>query len=218
MVAAVGVAQILRLPVRPHTDQGGPYLSASLFDDRQRFGHLRRRHNARFRFHQARPHDARLHDARFFCGDGRGAVAEIGLVIEMDRRDDRQLGLNDVCRVQSAAEADFHHAPLNPCLAKSAKSRGGHRLEKRGVAVRSEFLREAVVGSTNLVDGRGEIRVANLLAVQPDALVETHQVGRGEESGGVSGGPQAGLDHGGGRAFAVGAGDVDDAEALLGIP
>src|SRR5205814_792869 len=54
-------------------------------------------------------------------------------------------------------------------------------------------------------------------AVDPDALAEVDQVRRGEEPGAESGLAQHALDHRAGRALAVGAGDMDRAEAALRI-
>ncbi len=50
-----------------------------------------------------------------------------------------------------------------------------------------------------------------------DAFVDAHQVRRGVQAGAQAGGFQDAGQHGGGGAFAVGAGDVDGAELLVRI-
>ena len=52
-------------------------------------------------------------------------------------------------------------------------------------------------------------------AVDADALGGFGEVRRGEQAGAAAGGAQGGFDHGAGGAFAVGAGDVHEAEPVL---
>src|SRR5439155_25972156 len=54
-----------------------------------------------------------------------------------------------------------------------------------------------------------EARVVERRAVNGDALARLVEVGRGEEQGVRAGRAQNGFDHGGGRAFAFRAGDMD---------
>ena len=55
------------------------------------------------------------------------------------------------------------------------------------------------------------------LAVDLDALGRFDQVRRRVESGAKAGGTSGGFDHGAGGSFAVGAGDVDCAQTVLGV-
>ena len=54
--------------------------------------------------------DARLQNPGFLPGDGLDGVAQVRLVIEIDRRDHGEGGLDHVGRVQASAQAHFDHS------------------------------------------------------------------------------------------------------------
>ncbi len=98
----------------------GPVLTA----DHQRSGADFRRHpfdhgDDGLRVGRQHHRRARLDDARFFECDFLDGITEIGLMIERDRRDDRHgRAVNDVGRVEPAAEAHFQQQRIGRALGK----------------------------------------------------------------------------------------------------
>ena len=78
--------RLLEFPCRVHLHEPRADITASLRDHRTRFRPLRGTHNP----------GARLDDSSFFARDFRNGVAEKTFVIEINRRNDRDLRLHDV--------------------------------------------------------------------------------------------------------------------------
>ena len=138
----------------------------------------------------------------------RDGVAEDGGVLEVDGQDHRDVLAGDhVGGVEAAAEANFEHLPVAARLRAGEPAEQGDQLEVRPALGR--LVVEERPGEPR------ECRVVQRLAVDAHALARLVYVGRGQQQGVRAGGAQDRLDHRGGRALALGAGDVDRA-ALLG--
>ena len=73
---------------------------------------------------------AALHDAGLFGGDQFDAVAEIGLMVERDRHDDGDgRRLDDIGRIEAAAEADLDDGDIGRMFGKEQEGDGRQDLE-----------------------------------------------------------------------------------------
>ena len=97
---------------------------------------------------------------------------------------------------------------------KQPEGHGGDGFEIGRVAVQVELFG----GFVHDIERALEIRGAHRNAVDLDALGRLDQMRRSEQAGANARGAQSRLDHGAGRAFAVGPGDVHHAKRALGIP
>src|ERR1051326_3268782 len=77
-------------------------------------------------------------------------------------------------------------------------------------------IEHALHRGVNLLEGGSEASGGNGPAVDLDALGGLGEMRRSEQAGAAAGGSQSGFDHRAGGAFAIGAGDVDRADAVLG--
>ena len=116
-------------------------------------------------------------------------------------------GGNHIGGVQTAAQAGLQHHDIALRLQKIDHPNGGHQLELGLVLRRLQHLggnlRQVLPG-----DGR---------AVHLEALVEGPQVGGGVQAGFQPRRREHRGQHGGGGALAVGPGDVDKFQLLLGV-
>ncbi|CUI74551.1 Uncharacterised protein [Achromobacter xylosoxidans] len=126
-------------------------------------------------------------------------VAEIVDVVQVDAGDDGTVGVDDIDRVQAAAQADFQHHGVQPRLREQAQDRQRGEFEVRQRSVAAGGLDRGELFDQGLV--RGD------LAVDTGAFVEIDEVRRGVQADLVARGQQDGLEHGAGRALAVGAAD-----------
>ena len=67
--------------------------------------------------------------------DRRQRVAELRLVIEVDRGDGRGDGRDDVGGVEAAAEPDFEHGDVDARVAEQLERDGGRRTRRRSGGV-----------------------------------------------------------------------------------
>ena len=155
-------------------------------------------------------------DGGLFSGDGCQRGAQIGGVVQADSGDDGgDRGGNDVGGIQAAAHAHFDDGEIRRLFLEIKEGHGGFNLEARGLGMPVPdhgFRRQADLFSHGNQGGIG-----NGPAIQPDAFVEGFQGWGGVEAHPVTGAGQDGRGHGGGGALAVGAGDVDAPQVLLGI-
>ena len=119
----------------------------------------------------------------------------------------------DIGAVEAAAEADLDDLHLGILRRERGEGERGEQLEGADVSGLGSEIGFGV--SAQLGCERGEELLVQRLAVDPDALAERVQVGAGEQAGAQSGGAQAGFDHRGGGAFALGAGDMDGGASVL---
>ncbi len=145
---------------------------------------------------------ARLGDARLLGGDLGDCVAEERLMVDAELGDaaDQRRG-DDVGRVQPAAKADFDDAGIGRMFGKGKE---GHR---------RRHLEEARPDVARNIEHAGEIGGQRIIrdqrSVQPDPLIEAHQMGGGEHMDAAPFRLQRGAQEGAGRAFAVGARDME---------
>ena len=151
-------------------------------------------------------------DARFFKRDLLHRVAQHGGVVQPDVHDHRARGRrDDIGGVEAAAETHLQHHHVAFFLRVPQQSHRGHQLKLRGVI--GHGLRRGLDAGDKL----GQDLVVDLLAVDLHALIEAVEIGGGVEPGFVTGGLEYRSGHGCAAALAVGAGDVDKLQSLLGI-
>jgi hypothetical protein len=145
---------------------------------------------------------AAAQDAGLLAADGLAVVSEELGVVDVDAGQHRAVGIEDVDRVEAAAEADLEDAEVE----RRGREQPGNHQE-----------RELEIGECDVAAGRldrFEVRQQRLgrhaLAGDPAALLEMHQVRLGEEPDPIAGSERDRLEHGAGRALAVGAADDHD--------
>ncbi len=151
--------------------------------------------------------DAFLYDARLLRGDLLQRVAQQRRVFESDVGHDAQDGHDDVRGVEPSAEPRLDHGDLHVALREVVESQRCGHLEER--ELRGDHC---VVVLVHEID---HLLLGDHLAIDADAFAEVLQVGRGEQSGAVSGLLQHGGDHVRHGALAVGARHVDGEEVAL---
>ena len=160
-------------------------------------------------------------DTGLLPGDLGDRIAQIVLVVERDIGDDRNQGVNDIRRVETAPKPYLQNCDVDrlrftgPFSREVKKSKGRQDLEEARRMGKLPGFDQAAGGLVDLEVELCEVLVRNLGAVDLDALVNTDQVGRGVETGAVT---RRGQDtgQGGGRgAFAVGSGNQNRGEAGL---
>ena len=151
--------------------------------------------------------DAAFDDSRLFKGDLGQGFAQILLMVDRDGGDDRQARGHHVGGIQTPAQTNLQQGPVRRGAGKGEEGGGGGDF-KEGDRVGT------VLGDTFIQQG-GQGGFADQLPRQPDAFVKPGEVGRGI---GVDPGArrlQPRAQHGLGRAFAIGAGDVDHRGQML---
>ena len=143
-------------------------------------------------------------DGGFFSCDLREGVSEPLLVIEGDGSDDGDVRRHCRGRIESASHPGFENDDFAPAITEVTHGDGEGDFEKGGVVfpARNEFANGGEMG-------RGSV-VINLDTGNANALGVTDEVGRGEESSAISGGPGNGFSQRTNRSFAIGSRNVDD--------
>ncbi|MNI42643.1 hypothetical protein D3C73_969430 [compost metagenome] len=133
----------------------------------------------------------------FFEADFLAGIAQPVGVIKVNAGDDGAIGVDDVDRVQAAAQAHFQHDRIQARLRKQAQDgeRGEFEVRQRDFTARR-------LDSLELGD---QVAVRGNLAVDAGALIEIDQVRRRIQPHLVAGRQQNGFQHGTGGALAVGA-------------
>src|SRR2546426_312445 len=179
-------AQLASLHEQRHADGGGA-----------RDQHLRRLRRLRGGHGDAAPDDRGL-----LGGDGGERLAEHLLVVEVDARQRRHRRRPDGGGVEPSAESDLQHGDVDGLTREVIERERRARLEHGGVQTGHQGGdRVEAVGDGVLRDG---------LAVDTDPFAERHEVRRGVEAHAAAVRLEDGGEHGGHRALAVGAGDLDE--------
>ena len=121
----------------------------------------------------------------------------------------RTLAANLVRTQPPATESDLQHGELDPRCPEQLESRRGRTLEERRWAAEhaafDEGLNRFLYGCDRGTEGTG----LDFAAIDDEALLETHQMGRGIARHPVAGRTKRRLHHYRDRALAVRAGDQD---------
>ena len=157
--------------------------------------------------------DVGFDDAGFFCGDLFESVAEPIAMVEADARDDGEGRLTDVGGVEASAEACFEDGPIGAGRVINEEGDGREGFEEGEVLEGGGcwFERGEALG------GAVECGVVERGAVEEEAFVDVDEVGRGVACGREVYGAEAGVEDGASGTFAVGAGDVEGGEVMLGV-
>ena len=144
-------------------------------------------------------------------------VAEEVAVVEGDRRDDRDGGVDDVRGVPRAAHPDLDDGDVDGEVGERGVRDGDEHLEvrHRRAAVDDRARVDDLDERDDLVVGGEEALGVDRPAADGDALEHRVQVGRGEPAGLQAQLAQQRLDDARGARLAVGPGDVDDGEGAL---
>ena len=178
-------------------------LPRGFLNDRQRLWFIRRRHD----WH------AGFDDAGFFGGDFFEGVAEPLLMIEGDVGDDAGQRRDDVGRIEPSAEAGFPNHEVAFLFAKKFQRHHRDDFKKRRVMVGGKLFQQRL----QFRDEPDNLVFGNKLPVELNPFAEGNQMWRGEQPDAQAGRAVNAFEHGAGRAFAIGAGDVDEAEFFLRI-
>jgi hypothetical protein len=138
-------------------------------------------------------------DAGLLEADGLAVVAEEGLVVEIDTRDDGDIRIDHVHGVEAAAEADLEDRDIELRFGEEGecRERAEFEIRERDIATRALHLLERC----------GERFVARLGTTNTNALVIAEQVRRGVEADLVAGFEEDLLGERAGGTLAVGAAD-----------
>src|SRR5262249_25549595 len=141
-------------------------------------------------------------DAGLLAPDLFARRAQIFDMVDADARQHRAVGIDDVDRVEPAAQPDLEDRRLDLRSRKKPERRWRAEFEIRELDIPSRLLycRERF----------GQSLVRSLDARYAHALVVAQQVRRRVEAGSVARGAQDRLEHRAGRAFAVGAADSNN--------
>ena len=140
-------------------------------------------------------------DAGLFAPDLLARRAEILHVVDTDARQHGAVGVDDVHRVEPAAQADLEDGRFDFFSGEVVKRRKRAEFEVRQLNLTPRPLH----GSKRV----GERLVRRLDPGDPDALVVAQEMRRRVEAGAISGGAQDRLEHRAGRSLAVGSRDGD---------
>ncbi len=158
-----------------------------------------------------------LDDAGLLPRDLLDGVAEEVPVVEVDRRDDRDRGVDDVRRVPRAAHADLDDRDVDRQVGERGVRDGHEHLEvgHRRAAVDDRAGVDHLDERDHLVVGAEEALRVDRAPTDGDPLEHRVQVRRGEPTGVQAELAQQRLDDPGRARLAVGSGDVDDREGAL---
>ena len=153
----------------------------------------------------------------FTVGDLGDRLAEPVGVVDVDRREHRDVAVGGVGRVPRAAHADLEHEHVDRRIGEGDEGEHGQQLEERQrrVVRRHELGVDEVDERRDLVPRVGDRGIGDRLAVDHDALGEPLQVRAREQAGAQAVRAQQALDDAARRRLAVRAGDVDDAVGAL---
>ena len=154
---------------------------------------------------------AGLEDPGLLGGDLLQGVPQHGGVIQADVHEHGSLGgSDDVGGVQPAAQAHLQHHDVTAPVGKPAQGRGGDELKLRGVVCHG--LGQGAEPGHQL----RQLPVRNLLPVHLHPLVKAEEIGGGVKPCAIARGLENRGQHGRAAPLAVGAGDVDEFQPVLG--
>ena len=102
-------------------------------------------------------HGSGLEYADLFPRDRRARAPQDFRVLERDVGDDRDLALDDVGRIETTAQADFDHRPLDGRIAKDEEGRGGEKVEPGRVGRGRAGCARGLIGVERLVEARARV-------------------------------------------------------------
>ena len=123
-------------------------------------------------------------------------------MVQADRRDDREVGIQQVHRIQPPAQADFHHGVIQRGLGQHLESGQCSELEIGQAGV--------LTGQLDAFEGIEQSRVADRHPLQLDALVVAVQMRRGIAAISMPKAAKQPANRRHRRAFAVGPGDYEN--------
>ncbi len=132
-------------------------------------------------------------------------------MIEVDRRDRRGDGVDDVRRVQPAAKSNLEHRDVDPLVAKHLQRQRRGRLEK--ARRRCQLARCLEHPTRDPI----ELIPADWTAIDREAFLEIDEVRRRVAARAQSRGTQPALDHRRDRSLAVRAGDDERRVRAIGV-
>ena len=145
---------------------------------------------------------SRAKDAGLLAADAVAVVAEPVLMIDVDRRDDRSVRVDEVDRIEPAAEADFEQ--------RDVELRVGEQHQRGERAVFEVGQRDVAARGLNPFERIDERRVARFFALDAHALVVAQEMRRGIRADALAVRAQHCFEKRNRRALAVGAADRDD--------
>lgn len=157
-----------------------------------------------------------LQDTGLFGCDFTKRVTQKILVVEIDAGDDGNDRVKNVGGIEAATETDFEDAEFDALTSERFECHGRDAFEIGGV--RAEFSRSEEF-LDQAVDARECFRketIANLFAIDANALVDSFEMGGSVEAGSKTGAAKNGFEEGRRRPFAVGASDVGAGVGALG--
>ena len=146
----------------------------------------------------------RTKNSRFLETDQLARIPQVFRMIQIDRGDNRHIRLKYIHRIQTPAQAHFqnHHIKFGLSEQPQRRQRTEFKVGQRNLTACGFHRRKPCTQS----------RIVRHAAIDTHPLVIANQVGRGITPHAITGGQQHRLQHGAGRAFAVGAADGDDRE------
>src|SRR5579862_1228270 len=161
---------------------------------------------------------AGLDDPRLFRRDFLDRVAEIIFVVEIDLGDHGDFGQKNIRRVQAPAHAGLTDGELRARAGEIHECDRGDALEKSG-------MRGKATGGEQFLDGRadprecgGKFLVGNFPAVQANAFVDALKVRRSVQARSQARRAQNRIEHRGGGALSICAGDMHGLKLALRLP
>ncbi len=158
-----------------------------------------------------------LDDARFFPGDGLHCVPEHRGVLKANVGNDTDVGLNHVGGVEAAAQARLQHHQVGRLRGKVKKGEDGDHLEL-GRLPQLGFATDLLYQRAHPLRQPHQFRRSDFLPVDRHAVGKGHQVGRSVQPDPVPGGLENARRHHRRRTFAVGAGQMQEAQGTVGVP
>jgi hypothetical protein len=157
-----------------------------------------------------------LDDTGLFRGDGGVRRAEPVAMVEADARNHaHERGGDDIRRVEPSAEPRLEDRHVRPAPREEDECDGGKRFKEGHL--QPVLALKAREHGEHLFRHRPERVVRNRRAVKEESLVEGNEVRRRVARHAVTSGAKNRIKHGGSRALAVRAGNVDAAEHVLRI-
>ncbi len=127
-------------------------------------------------------------------------------MVERYVSDDRNQRIDNVGGIESSAHSDFEHRDLHPNAGEVLERHDRQHLKEAGMPRQLARTQQLLGSALDPIVNLAELNVGNGLAVDPDALIDAHQVRRAVKSSLVSRRAQDRRQRGRGRAFAIGPG------------
>ena len=162
---------------------------------------------------------ALLDDSGLDGGDLGDRVPQAVGVVDVDRREHRDVAVGGVRRVPLAAHPDLEHQDVDRRVRAGDEREHGQQFEERQgrVSGGGQLGIHQLDEGLDLVPRVGDRGIRHRLAVDEDALGEALEMRAREEARAEAERAQQTLDDAGRRGLTVGAGHVDDAVRALGV-